>query len=75
MELFFVVNIVFGMYRRRVRPATKNDVAQHGRHSPANTKSRFTAYMFDIGHICTPQIKLSADQYYVPCRELKFRAR
>ena len=44
-----MVNIVFGMYRRRVRPATKNDVAQHGGHSPANTKSRFTAYIFDIG--------------------------
>ena len=63
MELFFVVNIVFGMYRRRVRPATKNDVAQHGGHSPANTKSRFTAYIFDIGHPCYGQFTHPKSSY------------
>jgi len=50
-----MVNMASGMYRGRVRPTTKNDVAQHGGHTPANAKFWFTAYIFDIGHPCYSQ--------------------
>ena len=28
----------------------KNDAEQHGGHTPANSKSWFTVYIFDVGH-------------------------
>jgi len=48
MELFFHCYHDYGHGSRARAPKDDDDVAQHGGHTPANTKSWFTAYVFDI---------------------------
>lgn len=60
--LFFMVNMASSMVHRCVCPMMKKtNVTQHGSHTPANTKSWFTAYIFHIGHPFY-------DQFIVPCQ-------
>ena len=51
-----MVNVASSMDHRRVHPKTKNNVAQHDSHTPANTKSWFTTYIFDVGYPCYDQL-------------------
>ena len=62
----FMANMASGMDCGHVHPTTKNAM-QHGYHTPANTKSWFTAYIFDIGHPYYGQLTPVETRYLLTC--------